>query len=77
MEKVASTAIRITTAGALGLAYGIDRWVVTGKDGQQVEFVFRFTDAFRKTDGKWLVIHEHLSFPVDPVTGKADLLSKP
>ena len=39
--------------------------------------VFRFTDVLRKMNGKWLIVHEHLSFPVDPETGKADFLSKP
>jgi len=69
--------IHIETAGTLGFSHGIDRWVVTGKDGQPLEIVFRFTDVLRKINGKWLIIHEHLSVPVDPVTGKADFLSKP
>lgn len=69
--------LRITTAGTLGFAYGIDHWVVTGKDGQPVELVFRFTDTFQKINGNWLIAHEHVSVPVDPVTGKADFLSKP
>ncbi len=75
--KSAITDVRITTAGTLAFAHGIDRWVVAGKDGQPLELVFRFTDVFRKINGKWLIVHEHLSVPVDPVTGKADFLSKP
>jgi hypothetical protein len=27
--------------------------------------------------GSWLIVHEHESFPVDPVSGKADYLSRP
>jgi ketosteroid isomerase-like protein len=42
-----------------------------------VEVVFRFTNVFRKINGKWLAVHEHLSFPADPATGMADYLSKP
>ncbi|HEV7785554.1 MAG TPA: nuclear transport factor 2 family protein, partial [Thermoanaerobaculia bacterium] len=61
----------------LGYARGIDRWVITGKDGKPLEVVFRFTDVLKKIDGKWLIVHEHLSVPVDPATGQADFLSKP
>jgi hypothetical protein len=35
------------------------------------------TDVYRKIKGKWLIVQEHVSFPVDLATGKADLLSKP
>ena len=38
---------------------------------------FRLTDRLKKIKGKWLIVHEHGSFPVDLATGKADLLSKP
>ena len=69
--------LSITTAERLGFAHGIDSWVITDKDGKRLKLVFRFTDVFRKINGKWLIIHEHVSFPVDPATGKADLLSKP
>jgi ketosteroid isomerase-like protein len=75
--KSEASDIHIETAGTLGFAHGIDRWVVTGKDGQPLTVVFRFTDVLRKINGKWLIVHEHLSVPVDPVTGKADFLSKP
>jgi hypothetical protein len=34
-------------------------------------------DAFKKIDGKWLIAHTHVSFPVDMRTGKADMESKP
>ena len=51
--------------------------MVTDKDGKAFTLVFRFTDVLRKMNGKWLIVHEHLSFPVDPETGKADFFSKP
>jgi ketosteroid isomerase-like protein len=38
---------------------------------------FRLTDVLRKVKGKWLIVHEHVSVPVDVATGKADLTSKP
>src|SRR5665213_2396925 len=30
---------------------------------------------FKKFHGKWLIVHEHGSFPIDWKTGKGDLLS--
>jgi hypothetical protein len=39
-------------------------------------FVCADTDVLRKQNRKWRM-QEHVSFPVDPTTGKADLLSKP
>ncbi len=71
------TDLSITTAGTLGFSHRIDNLALIDKDGKQVKFAFRVTDVYRKINGKWLIIHEHVSVPVDPATGKADLLSKP
>jgi len=35
------------------------------------------SDVYRKIHGKWLIVQEHVSVPVDLNTGKPDLLSKP
>jgi ketosteroid isomerase-like protein len=37
----------------------------------------RVTDVYRKIAGKWLIVQEHVSVPVDLATDKGDLLSKP
>ncbi len=68
--------LKITTDGTLGFASSIDRWVATSSDGKATEIVFRGTNGLRKINGKWLIVHEHVSVPVDPVTGQADFLSK-
>lgn len=47
------------------------------KDGSAIDVTCRATDIWRKFDGKWRAIHEHSSFPADPMTGQADLQSKP
>ncbi len=41
------------------------------KDGSAVNLLDRTTDIWQKINGKWLIIHEHNSVPVDMVTGKA------
>ena len=69
--------LEITTVG--NLAYGYSFQHVAGKatDGNQHDYTVRVTDVYRKTDGKWLIVHEHVSVPVDLKTGKAYLQSKP
>jgi uncharacterized protein (TIGR02246 family) len=39
--------------------------------------VVRVTDVLRKVNGKWLIVEEHVSIPVDLNTMKPDPLSKP
>ncbi len=75
--QIEITSLSVTAAGTLGFSHRIDSWGLTDKNGKQVKLVFRTTDVYRKINGKWLIIHEHVSWPVDPETGKADFLSKP
>jgi hypothetical protein len=35
------------------------------------------TDDYRKVNGKWLIAVEHISVPVNYVTGQPDFQSKP
>ncbi len=69
--------LNITVVGSVAYTHLIDDGTFTGKDGSKTHLVVRVTDVFRKTGGKWLIVHEHVSFPADPTTGKADLLSTP
>ena len=62
---------------ALGYAHLIFHGVFTDKDGKKTDTNVRTTDVFRKTGGKWLIVHEHNSVPVDLASGKADLTAKP
>ncbi len=43
------------------------------------EFVVRVSDVYRKIDGKWLIVQEHVSVPIDFTTGKPvpDMMSRP
>lgn len=35
------------------------------KDGKAFDYTVRATDVYRKIRGKWLIVQEHLSLPVD------------
>lgn len=75
--KAAMTDLSVTAHGGLGFGHYILHMSGTGKDGKPIDLTFRISDGYRKLNGKWLIVQEHLSFPVDVATGKADLASKP
>lgn len=67
----------LKTAGTIAYMHLIETWTVTDAKGKKTTVTFRVTDVWRKIGGKWLIVHEHISYPVDPVSGMADFLSKP
>lgn len=69
--------LSLTVVGTVAYSHRIEDARFTAKDGSVVQLVVRVTDVYRRINGKWLVVQEHVSVPVDPGTGKADLLSKP
>ncbi len=69
--------LAITVVGPVAWSHSIQDIQYAGKGGAKTEFTARVTDVYRKLAGKWLIVQEHVSVPVDLDTGKADLLSKP
>ena len=69
--------LAVVADGKLGFAHYVIRVAGTDKAGKEVDNTYRITDCLRKQKGKWLIVHEHVSVPVDLATGKADLTSKP
>lgn len=68
------------TVGGGDVAFGHSIQHVKGtlKEGnKKMDFTVRVTDGYKKVNGQWLIAHEHVSFPVDLMTGKADMDSKP
>ena len=68
---------KIETDGNLAYSHGFYRTNGPGKDGKPLDLTVRVTDVYKKINGKWLVVHEHVSWPVDLATGQPDLSSKP
>jgi ketosteroid isomerase-like protein len=71
-SKVELIDLQVESSGKLGVAHSVQRFTGTDKNGKKVVIVFRATDILHKRDGKWLIVHEHLSTPVDLATGKAE-----
>lgn len=69
--------LEITAVGNLAYGYSFQHVAGKGSDGNPIDLTVRVTDVYRKAGGKWLIVHEHISVPVDLSTGKADLKSTP
>jgi ketosteroid isomerase-like protein len=63
--------------GSPAPASGLERITRTQKTGQSADVWVRYTAAFKKVNGHWRDIHDHISVPVDMNTGKAALDLKP
>jgi len=61
----------IVAEGNLGYSRMIEHVTGKQKNGQPMDMLVRVTDVYRKNKGKWLIIHEHVSVPVDLDSGKA------
>jgi ketosteroid isomerase-like protein len=69
--------LSVTVDGRMGFGHSMQRITGTNTKGQPVDLTVRVTDVYRKIKGNWLIVHEHVSVPVDLDTGKPDLMSKP
>ncbi len=69
--------LSVTAGGKVGFGHNVQHFSGTGKDGKPIDLTFRVSDGYKKVNGKWMIAEEHLSFPVDIATQKADLSSKP
>ncbi|HLZ85247.1 MAG TPA: nuclear transport factor 2 family protein [Caulobacteraceae bacterium] len=71
------TDLSITVVGDVAYGHNVQDGHFTAKDGSKIELVVRVTDVYRKIGGKWFIVQEHVSVPVDLATMKPDPLSKP
>jgi ketosteroid isomerase-like protein len=74
--KVDVEDLGITVEGKAAFSHNLEHLVWTRKrDGSRGEMLMSVTDAYRRIDGKWLIVMEHWSIPVKD--GKAVLMAKP
>jgi ketosteroid isomerase-like protein len=69
--------LNITVVGTVAYSHSIQQGQLTRKDGTKLDVVARVTDVYRNLSGRWLIVEEHVSVPVDLDSQKPDLLSKP
>jgi uncharacterized protein (TIGR02246 family) len=69
--------LSITVGDDVAFSYSLNRIGGTMKNGQKTDRWLRWTACYRETNGKWLIVHEHVSVPADLRNGKAILDLKP
>jgi uncharacterized protein (TIGR02246 family) len=69
--------LSVTVDGKMAFSHSIQHILGTDTNGKTVDLTVRVTDVYRKIKANWLIVHEHVSVPVDLDTGKPDLSSKP
>jgi uncharacterized protein (TIGR02246 family) len=69
--------LKVIVGGDVAFAYGLERLSGTMKNGRRSDIWIRFTTGFRRINGRWFDVHDHISVPVDLETGKAALDIKP
>jgi len=69
--------LSITAGDDVAFSHSLNRISGTMKDGRQTDRWLRWTAGYRKTNGKWLIVHEQVSVPVDLGNGKAMLDLRP
>ena len=67
----------VTANGELAFVHSLNH--VSGKlaSGHDQDMWLRWTACFRRIDGVWLVVHDHISVPADLAHGKAATDLKP
>jgi uncharacterized protein (TIGR02246 family) len=69
--------LHIGTSGDLAYASGLELISGTLRNSQKCNVWLRFTSLFRKSDGRWLDFHDHVSLPADIASGRAMLDMQP
>jgi uncharacterized protein (TIGR02246 family) len=63
--------VHLAVDGDVGFSHFLSHVSGTLKTGTAVDMWFRTTLGFRRSGGRWRIVHEHSSNPFDAKTGKA------
>jgi ketosteroid isomerase-like protein len=67
--------LSVTISGDVAYTHSIQSF--TGNMGNLHAMAVRVTDVLRKVNGKWLIVQEHVSVPINFTTLKPDFMSRP
>ena len=59
----------VVVSGDVAVAYMLIHAGGTPKGGTEVDYWVRGTSVFQRSGDRWLIVHEHVSVPVDFATG--------
>jgi uncharacterized protein (TIGR02246 family) len=69
--------MRVYAGADVGFVHTLERISGKMKDGKPLDMWIRATSGLRKINGKWLIVHDHISVPANFDTGKAEMGLKP
>lgn len=69
--------LEVKVSGDLAFAHGLHRVEPIGEEHPAGSSWLRVTVCFQRIGGKWNVVHEHVSFPVDCGTGQMSAITNP
>ena len=69
--------LHVTATDDVAFSRSLNRLSGTTQSGQRGGRWLRWTACYRKIDGNWRIVHEHVSVPADVRSGKAVLDSTP
>lgn len=61
--------LAITIDGDMAFSHALNRFVAAPSDPMDPTPWIRVTSCYRRLDGHWRIVHEHVSMPFDPATG--------
>lgn len=61
----------IVAAGELAFSHSLNRMAGVTTGGQAIERRLRWTAGWRRLSGRWVIVHEHVSVPIDVRTERA------
>jgi uncharacterized protein (TIGR02246 family) len=67
----------VHVAGDVALVYGLHHFVPEPAGDPIGENWLRMTVGYRRIDGQWKVVHEHISTPFNPMTSQAWMITDP
>lgn len=65
--------LQVVVRGDLAVTWGLNHMQTLFPDGRRIDQWSRGTRIFRRIDNRWLMIHQHVSYPYDPATGLAQM----
>jgi ketosteroid isomerase-like protein len=69
--RVETRDFNISASGDVAVAHWLSRVSGTLKNGHEAGFWVRATSCCQRSNDRWLITHEHISLPVDVMSGRA------
>ena len=69
--------VTVAVSGDVAFAHGLHRTKTADPDHPAGQTWLRFTSCYRRIEGQWRVVHEHISIPFNPMTNEAWYVKDP